>query len=212
LKPEFADEKEVVECERASKLDAFVPVVRAWLVEDKSRFYKQRHTATRVYERLRAEFPNFTAKKRSVQILFKRLSEEVYGKGVAADLSIPIAGLSEVSVSPIEFTYQGAAHKGFALLLAFPHSNAAYMQLLLGLNTECILEAIKSVFTYLGGTPQRVKFSASTKLFKHFLNDISDIENELLLRFILFYGFKDDYFISSCDGNLTVVSGLSLGY
>jgi transposase len=212
LKPEYATPQEAEMKKPVSKLAPFEDIIRGWLTEDKARFYKQRHTGRRVYDRLVAECPNFKASPRATQIVYKRLLTEVYGKAARAEKPTPIAGLAEVGCSSIEFTYKSKPHKGFVLMLAFPHSNAAYMQILLGTNTECVLSALQRMFAYIGGVPQSIKFSASTKLFKHFLHDPSDIENELLLRFILFYGFNDEYFIPVCDGTNTVVTSLSKYY
>ena len=40
---------------RRPKLDGFTETIDAWLAEDQGRNRKQRHTAKRVFERLRAE-------------------------------------------------------------------------------------------------------------------------------------------------------------
>lgn len=40
---------------RASKLDPYKPVIDSWLLQDRKRRAKQRHTARRVYDRLVAE-------------------------------------------------------------------------------------------------------------------------------------------------------------
>ena len=40
---------------RASKLDPYKPVIDSWLLQDRKRRVKQRHTAKRVFDRLTAE-------------------------------------------------------------------------------------------------------------------------------------------------------------
>lgn len=40
---------------RASAIDEYVPAIEQWLAEDRETWHKQRHTATRVWERLRDE-------------------------------------------------------------------------------------------------------------------------------------------------------------
>ena len=44
------------EKKRASKLDPYKPVIDSWLLQDRKRRAKQRHTAKRVHERLVAEY------------------------------------------------------------------------------------------------------------------------------------------------------------
>ena len=38
---------------RASVIDPYLPVIEQWLAEDRANWRKQRHTATRIWERLR---------------------------------------------------------------------------------------------------------------------------------------------------------------
>ena len=44
---------------RPSKLDLFKTTIDTWLEEDSKRWYKQRHTAKRIYERLMQEAAGF---------------------------------------------------------------------------------------------------------------------------------------------------------
>ena len=44
-----------VKKERGSKLDPYKPIIDSWLMEDRKRRRKQRHTAKRVHDRLVAE-------------------------------------------------------------------------------------------------------------------------------------------------------------
>ncbi|MFS8542173.1 MAG: hypothetical protein LOD89_08795 [Tissierellales bacterium] len=43
---------------RPNKSDVLRPIINKWLSEDKSRHRKQRHTAKRIYDRLKEEYPN----------------------------------------------------------------------------------------------------------------------------------------------------------
>lgn len=49
------------------KLEPFQPVINEWLIADKKAPLKQRHTAKRVYDRLRKEKPDFNCSKRFVE-------------------------------------------------------------------------------------------------------------------------------------------------
>lgn len=52
---------------RPSKIDPVKPIIDDWLIEDLNRPAKQRHTGTRVYERLRNEHSDiFNAGERTV--------------------------------------------------------------------------------------------------------------------------------------------------
>jgi transposase len=56
-----------------SKLDPDIPVRPQWLAEDARIFHKQHHTAQRVLERLRAEYPDFVGSYALVQRYVKSL-------------------------------------------------------------------------------------------------------------------------------------------
>ena len=43
---------------RPNKSDVLRPIISKWLTEDKSRHHKQRHTAKRIYDRLKKEYPD----------------------------------------------------------------------------------------------------------------------------------------------------------
>ena len=52
---------------RPSQLDPYTATIQGWLAEDRHRSYKQRHTAQRIWERLRAEYPTFQGSYSMVQ-------------------------------------------------------------------------------------------------------------------------------------------------
>lgn len=58
------------------KLDPYKETIDSWLEEDKYHHRKQRHTATRVYDRLTGEFPGFDCSYRLVAEYVK------YRKGI----------------------------------------------------------------------------------------------------------------------------------
>ena len=55
--PEAGDlsPKPPVRKRRASAIDEYVPAIEQWLAEDRGTWHRRRHTATRVWERLRDE-------------------------------------------------------------------------------------------------------------------------------------------------------------
>lgn len=62
---------------RPSKLDPHKPLIDTWLEEDQGRWYKQRHTAKRIHDRLKAESPGYGCAYNAVQRYVKdRLSAQ----------------------------------------------------------------------------------------------------------------------------------------
>ncbi len=66
---------------RPSKLDPVKPIIDTWLTEDLNRPIKQRHTAVRIYERLRNEHSDiFNASERTVRSYVASKKKELYGE------------------------------------------------------------------------------------------------------------------------------------
>ncbi len=51
---------------RGSKLDPYQATIDRWLDEDQQQWYKQRHTAQRIFDRLGEEFPDRAVSYRTV--------------------------------------------------------------------------------------------------------------------------------------------------
>ena len=55
LRMDDLSEKPPVRKRRGSMIDPYLPLIGQWLAEDRGNWHKQRHTATRIWERLRDE-------------------------------------------------------------------------------------------------------------------------------------------------------------
>ncbi|MBM7562824.1 hypothetical protein [Fusibacter tunisiensis] len=91
---------------RPNKSDLIRPIIRKWLIEDKSRHHKQRHTAKRVYDRLKEEHPDILkVKDRTVRSIFKEekaaiVLEIIREEGTLAEISRKY--YRTASVEPLE--------------------------------------------------------------------------------------------------------------
>lgn len=59
-------------------MEKYEPIIKEWLLEDKNRHYKQRHTAKRVYDRLNELYKDFDVCYSAVAAAFRRIKSEVY--------------------------------------------------------------------------------------------------------------------------------------
>ncbi len=65
---------------RPSKLDVFKPIIDAWLTQDTKMKAKQRHTAKRIFDRLKIEYPDsFDVSERTVRAYVAIKKKELYG-------------------------------------------------------------------------------------------------------------------------------------
>lgn len=61
----------------------------------------------------------------------------------------------------------GSEHKAYELIVSFPYSDKAYVQVFPSQNQECLLTGMRSVFEYIGGVPQVIRFdNMSTAVVK----------------------------------------------
>ena len=81
------------------------------------------------------------------------------------------------------FTENGMKHDGKHLVLSFPYSNGAYLQLNYGENMECLLEGLQNMFEYIGGVPIEIWFDNTSTIV---INIIRDGGRNLTDRFVRF--------------------------
>ena len=111
---------------RPSKLDPVKPIINKWLTEDMNRPVKQRHTAKRVYDRLRDEFGDiFNACERTVRTYVAAKKKELYGeKEGYLPLEHP-PGEAQLDFGEIVMIEKGKRVKGYELILSLPYSNVS---------------------------------------------------------------------------------------
>jgi len=97
-----------------------------------------------------------------------------------------------VDFGNVSFYEKGILFNGYALVLVFPHSNAAFCQLYKSKNAECMLQGLKDMFNYVGGVPHTNWFDNDTAIVS-----VSREEptvrciHELFLRFKNHYDFQE---------------------
>ena len=82
------------------KLDPYKATIDRWLEEDKQAPRKQRHTATRVFHRLREEHPGFDCSYRTVAAYYAAKHKEIFSS--ARDGFLPLEhspGEAQVKIS-----------------------------------------------------------------------------------------------------------------
>ena len=114
-----------------SKLDPFKPLIDEWLQADKLAPRKQRHTAKRVFKRLKDEADGFDCSYRLVALYVKQKKEELRLK--RTDGYIPLdhhPGEAQADFGTADFYENGKLHhEAKYLVLSFPFSNGGFLQL-----------------------------------------------------------------------------------
>lgn len=169
----------------ASKLDPYGPVIQQWLADDARTFHKQHHTAQRIWERLRAEYPEFVGSYSLVPRYVKGLRTPGPTTGTLELVWHP--GECQVDFGTAEAVVDGVPLTCKYLTVSFPYSNAGYLQLFGGETAECLLTGLQAVFTRLGGVPRRCVFDNASAVGRKVADGVR--LTELFQRFQAHYRF-----------------------
>lgn len=177
---------------RPSKLDPYKGKISAWYEEDKVAWHKQRHTAQRVYDRLRIE-TDYDGSYSLVQRYVKEIKSGSQSDGYIDLVWLP--GEAQVDFGQADIDFRSVRCRIHYLVVSFPFSNTGFAQIFFGENAECVCEGLMRIFTYVGGIPLRCVFDNATGIGKRIMREVN--LTEVFERFQLHYGFK----VSFCNPN-----------
>lgn len=157
-----------------SLLDPLKPVIDKWLENDLKAPRKQRHTAKRVCDRLKEEYPEqLEVKLRTIQYYVSKKRKELYEERNKGYLPLRHPeGEAQVDFCKISYyDNAGIMQEARKLTMSFPYSNAAYCQIFKGENMECLLQGIKNIMEYIGYVPYRMVFDNLSAAVVHINKD-----------------------------------------
>jgi len=138
-------------------LGPFLPVLQQIIDDDRHAPPKQRHTARRIYERLRDE-QGYTGCPSIVR-------DAVRGyKQAQAEVFVPLLhppGEGQVDFGRAEVVVAGVRHKAALFVLTLPHSNARFGCLFPRECTETFHEGHARAFAFFGGVATRISYDNS---------------------------------------------------
>lgn len=147
---------------RKSKTEPYRDQVRRILLEDDKSPRKQRHTAKRIYDRLKEQAVStsqeFPVSERSIRYLVADLRTELRQSELAALPLLHPPGEAQVDFGATVFEIKGVRFEGYHLGITFPHSDAKYVQLFKGQNFECLARGLSDIFQHIGGVPTVIRF------------------------------------------------------
>jgi transposase len=139
------------------KLAPFLPIIHQILTADPQAPKKQRHTAKRIFERLRDEHGyqgGKTVVKDAVRA-WKQSHQEVF-----LPLSHP-PGEAQVDFGEATIRLAGQETKVALFVMTLPYSGAIFMQAFPRECTETFLEGHRRAFEFFGGVPWRISYDNS---------------------------------------------------
>jgi len=144
---------------RRPKLDQWVPIIDRILQEDRQQSRKQRHTAKRIFDRLKEEHGfsgGYTIVKDYVRL--KRLRQR--------EMFVPLthpSGEAQADFGEAKVIIAGVECTAHYFVMDLPQSDDAFVMAFPAETTEAFLEAHNHAFRYFGGVPRRILYD-NTKL------------------------------------------------
>src|SRR5271163_4200556 len=144
---------------RRPKLDAWVGAIDQILEDDKAEARKQRHTAKRIFERLREEHGfsgGYTIVKDYVRL--RKLSQR--------EMFVPLAhpaGDAQADFGEAMVVIGGVERKAHYLVMDLPQSDDCFVMAFPAETTEAFLEGHNQAFTYFEGVLRNILYD-NTKL------------------------------------------------
>ena len=172
--------------EHPSKLDPYKALIGEMLEEDRHCYHKQRHTAKRVFERLRAEH-GFSGSYSTVQ----RYMKEIRSKGPRGE-SVRLGwdpGTMQVDFGQADFDYAfgGGRARMHYLPMSFPYSNHELCEVFADEKDVCVCQGPRDCFERIGGVPPVIVLDNATEAGRRWRDVI--VESDLFRRLRPRHGF-----------------------
>ena len=152
---------------RRPKLEPFTGVIDRILEDDHMVPRKQRHTAKRIFERLRDEYGfdgQYTIVKDYVRE-HRRWTKEMF-----VPLSHP-PGHAQCDFDEALVVIGGVQQKAHCFVLDLPHSDGCFVKAYPAETTKAFLDGHVSTFTFLGGVPQSILYDNTRLAVARILGD-----------------------------------------
>lgn len=152
---------------RRPKLDPYVGLIDQILLEDQQRLKKQRHTAQRIFERLRDEH-GYTGGVTIVRDYVHRQKQK------SLEVFVPLShppGDAQVDFGEADVMLAGVLKRVHYFVLDLPHSDDAFVMAFPAETSEAFCEGHNHAFAYFGGVPRHILYDNTKLAVGRFLAD-----------------------------------------
>jgi transposase len=171
------------------KLAPYMRVVEGILEEDRLAPPKQRHTAKRIFERLKAEhgyLGGYTTVKDYVR------EQRCRSREVFVPLSHP-PGHAQADFGEAWAFIAGVKRKVQFFVMDLPHSDACYVQAFPGQTSEAFCEGHNGAFAFFGGVPQSILYDNTKLAVARILGDGRRARTRVFTELQSHYLFEDRF-------------------
>ena len=171
------------------KLDPFMGWITETLKGDQQQHRKQRHTAQRIFERLKAEHGytgGYTVIKDVVREHERRHRE----------MFVPLVhppGHAQVDFGEAVVIVGGVEQKGHFLAMDLPHSDAPFVMVFPKEKTEAFCLGHAEAFAWFGGVPQSILYDNTSIAVARILDDGERVRTQVFGQLLSHYLFRDRF-------------------
>ena len=174
---------------RRPKLGPFIPVIDAWLDGDRQVPRKQRHTAKRVFDRLREEH-GFTGGYTIIKDYIRERDQR------SREMFVPLAhapGHGQADFGEALVEIGGVEQKAHFFVLDLPHSDACYVRAYPAAVAEAWMDGHVHAFAFFGAVPLSIVYDNDRCLVSKILPDGTRLRARLFSAFLSHYLIRDRY-------------------
>jgi transposase len=172
----------------------YVDHIKSWLIQDKRMPKKQRHTATRVHERLKTEYGYVGSLSTTIATVRQiRLDLDVSRK----EVFIPSDPLkregAEMDWGELYVDLLGKRTKVYLFTLRSKYSGKIFARLYPKMVQECFFDGHIRAFAYFGGVFNKVVYDNLKTAVKKILKGRERVEQEALVNFRSHYCYEPQF-------------------
>ena len=171
------------------KLDGFTEIIDGWLEEDRGSRPKQRHTARRVFDRLREEH-GFTGGYTIIKDYMRE--RERRGREMFVPLAHP-PGHAQADFGEATVIIGGVEQKAHFFVMDLPHSDACFVRAYPAATAEAWVDGHVHAFAFFGKVPLSVLYDNDRCLVSKILPDGTRLRARLFNGFLSHYVLRDRY-------------------
>ena len=171
------------------KLGPFTDIIDRILEEDRTVHRKQRHTAKRIFERLRDEH-GFTGKQTIVKDYVRERRLRL------REMFVPLAhhpGHAQADFGEADAVIAGIEQRAHFFVMTLPHSDACFVAAYPAATTEAWLDGHNAAFAFFGGVPRSILYDNDKCLVARILADGTRQRTRSFSGLQSHYLFEDRY-------------------
>ncbi len=192
---------------RRPKLEPFIGIIDGLLERDQDMPKKQRHTAKRIFDRLRDEHGfdgGYTTVKDYVRQKRTAMKESF----------VPLAhppGHAQVDFGEAIVVIAGERRKAAVFVMSLPFSDAAFVSVYPQETVEAWCAGHVAAFAFFGGVPLSILYDNSKRIVGRILGDGTRQRTQMFSSLVSHYLFKDRFGRPGCGNDKGKVENL-VGY